>query len=73
MSRFLSLYKAVVYGMSKNLRTCQNPRADSWNYIRVKRIPILEPLGVGLREALLPRHASSKLKLKFVTYESIPF
>ena len=65
--------KAVAYGMSKKPWTCQNPRADSWNYIRVRRIPILEPSGVSLREALLPRHASSKLKLKFVTYESIPF
>ena len=65
--------KAVACGMSKNLLTCQNPRADSWNYIRVKRIPILEPSGVGLREALLPRHASSKLKLKFISYESISF
>ena len=57
--------------MSKNLLTCQNPRADSWKYIRVKQIPILEPSGVGLREALVPRHTSSKLKLKFVSYKSI--
>ena len=48
--------KSVAYGMSKNLLTCQNPRADSWNYIRVKRIPILEPSGVGLLKELLPRN-----------------
>ena len=56
MSRFLSLYKAVAYGMSKNQQTCQNPSTDSWNNIRVKRIPILEPSGVGLLKELLLRN-----------------